>query len=408
MLLKVMLISLADSGVIWTWPEFTSDTFWGLILFFIGFVVVIKAIQFIFSKQSDLQKGWNNIQSTALKKGFSTKELRILRDFYSTLSILEKQSAAKEFTKGWFKGKLFRYLVESSGIDPENSVALYDKLYSKSGNTEDSLLEIHTAADLLPGEAVSIEWKNEAHLTYITKVVNGDVYLSTYGWKNHTSPKDASMYAFRPRVGGFLIHGKLGALVGGESIIFHSSGEAEKKGDQHLMLNRPTRVRFRSLPRVEEQHTSIHVHNPIDLFQDEDSPSHKPSSVQDRILEERARKEAGHIDHPKASSHSSHEQKHEPSHAENIDFEIIAEKVSDRGIAFHLPDSISVEKIRQKSEFEAELTIDGYYFLKCTGKMVLGHNLHSSVFKFTSVKEEQRKEIYEVIKKAGGSRESLT
>lgn len=403
-----MLISLADSGVIWTWPEFTSETFWGLLLFFIGFVAVIKAIQFIFSKQTDLQKGWNNIQSMALKRGFSAKELRILRDFYSTLSILEKQDAAKEYSKGWFKGKLFRFLVESSGIDPENSVALYDKLYSKSGTKEESLLEIHKASDLLPGEAISIEWKNEAHLTYVTKVVNEDVYLSTYGWKNHASPKDASIYAYRPKVGGFLIHGKLGSQIGGESIVFHSSGQPEKKGDQHLMLNRPVHVWFRSLPRVEEQHRSLHEHSSIDLFEDDDLPTKKSGSVQDRILEEKSKRESGVHWVPKSQGNPNQDQKLEHLHSENVDFEVTAEKVSDRGIAFHLPESIGIEKVRQKGEFEAELTIAGEYYLKCTGKMVLGHNRHSSVFKFTSVKEEQRKEIYEVIKKNGGSRESLT
>lgn len=217
------------------WPEFTTTTAIMLVIIMVvtalGFLALVLYSQF-FRRQ---EIAWNELLRFSYQHRLTSHEIKLLQEFFQknqqtfayslNLNLLKDQEI--------FKEKFREYLLGLKGVEAEKNVQILDKLFLPSTTNK----EILSLNNINLGESCSVHFATGGvHLGIIVKRTNAEMLIRIPNWnaKDAHENEEIILYFYRPEMGGFLLSGNVRKFKPG-SIVFKFDGTIEMKGDGHLM-----------------------------------------------------------------------------------------------------------------------------------------------------------------------------
>ncbi|MCB1190669.1 MAG: hypothetical protein H7A23_23175 [Leptospiraceae bacterium] len=346
---------------IMVWPSTSTGSFFFSFFLVILIVVSIVVIMLFLSKRVQKRKSWESIYQFASTHHLNNEELLVLRVFYDSLLFPQQIDLTKN--KKVFKNALIDYLQQKKGGISKEVIIFLDKLFIPSSISNRKVEEVN---DLYIGEICSFEQEGEPFLCTVMEKRGDEILLSG---KKITSNKikinkPSKIYVFRPEIGGFLLEG-ITKEVRESSLTFKFFGETEFKGHEHLMISYKLKILLTAWPEPYYADDILNKKNTKPISES------KKTTVEPFILEG------------------------------------TTSKVADRGVLFVVSEDASQDVITNQKLWEAELTINPNFVIRCKGKVVRSLKDNSLLFKFIDIKDNDREELYEFIKEFGGVREEL-
>lgn len=230
------------------WPEVTTWVLTGIALFFLIMFFIYFFTKRHYTATAKEEANWHIIMNYGAKRGLITRELVILKEFYLGVNPQEREELI--FSKKKLHSLFQDYLKERSGIDPEKKVELIEKLFPR----KEYLKEVKDTTDIYEGEICALEIDNKHYLANIMKIDRDELLLSVehFQMERHTTNSHASIYIYRPSLGGFLLQSVVKAL-GDDSVNLLFGGLVEEKGDIHLMAEIDIEVKLTPWPTPEDE-----------------------------------------------------------------------------------------------------------------------------------------------------------
>jgi hypothetical protein len=382
------------------WPTVGDSDYAWLVFFIIFMVAAILLINKLFARQRFEKKSQGFAINEIIGKGYNPDEAKILKRFVDLLSETERRTLVE--TRNWkfLKKRVYEYLLNLNGIRPETAVRIYKRLYVESGQDH----SFHVG-DLVVGEIVALLTSHGEELTRIMKSSQEDLLLSSPKSLIPDGTKNigAKIYVFRPRQGGFYIEGEIVGVIN-QAILFHITGKPVSAGHAHLMIQEKFLVNISSWPKI-----SSKSQMESELF--EELQKNQDGEIEDemQILEEEIRKRFSNKPKPKEEEIKPFIPEPKKDEILNIDFSCIADRLSDRGLIFELPEELDREFWKKSELWEANFQMPGGRYIATKGKIMPSTNSKSRyLMRFIDMEESERIQIYEDIKRFGGEREALS
>ncbi|WP_411821912.1 hypothetical protein [Leptospira sp. 'Mane'] len=374
---------------VWIFPKF--ETIYLFYLFLIGLAAFayIRLMNFLQSRQTHVFSYWNDFQKFALARKCNQMEMNILHSFYESLQPEEAEKYLHPENRGKLRNALYRYFLKTPSNPTEKEVNLFDKLFRSSADLKK---EIESLEDIPVGEVGALEADGKEELTYVMQKTNEDLLLSTKALSKGflVLGKIANLYVFRPSSGGYLIHGVITKL-NQDGIVFHFNGTIEKKGEAHLMLLAKYSLMIAPWPPKDETKESIELDR-SKLVLSEESIDHQLDMLR-KISKEQHKDDESKFAIPDTAK----------------PFTALSERISDRGLTFEIPPNISTDIWKVQDLWEVSFSFPDGPTFSFRGKMFpVKQKGELYLIRYVDADESTRKEVYEEIKKRGGSREILT
>jgi hypothetical protein len=371
------------------WPQFHNIYFFYIFLIVLGLSIYYRVMNYLQNRQKNVFSYWNDFQKFASARKCNQAEINILKGFYETLDQETAEILLLPENRGKLKNSLYRYFLNSPSNPTEKEVDLFDKLFRSS---QEYKKEITSLEDVLVGEVCAIEAEGREELTYVMQKTDADLLLSVKALsKDILVPgKEAKLYVFRPSSGGYLLPGII-TRTNDKGVIFHLKGEIERKGEAHLMLLAKYSLVISPWPMSEDEKNSIDLDKNKLLLSEENLD--RQYELLKRISKEQA---SGREDRFKL-----------PETARS--FTALSERISDRGLTFEFPTSVSKDIWKLQDLWEVHFTFPDGPSIDVRGKMFpVKQKSDLFMLRFVDADETLRKTIYEEIKKRGGAREILS
>jgi hypothetical protein len=374
----------------YVWPSFHNIYFFYMFLILLGIIIYAKIMNHLQQKQKNVFSFWNEYLKFAHARKCNQAEINILKGFYESLDSETADFLLQPENRGKFKNSLYRYFLNQPSNPTEKEVDLFDKLFRSS---QEYKKEIQSLEDVLVGEVCALEAEGREELTYVMQKTNDDLLLSAKVLsKDFLVPgKEAKLYLFRPSSGGYLLPGIV-TKTSEKGIIFHLKGEIERKGEAHLMLPVKYSLLINPWPKKDEtEEDSLELDRGKLLLSEENL---------DRQYELLRR-----ISKDQAKGKEERFKMQETARS----FTALSERISDRGLTFEFPPSVSNEIWKLQDLWEVHFTFPDGPSIDVRGKMFpVKQKSDLYMIRFVDADDSLRKTIYEEIKKRGGLREILS
>lgn len=372
------------------WPKTAPIDIWVLILIIVFVLALFILLLYYQKRNAARNQMWIMLRQHIKKRGLNPTEIRILKDFFNSLS--KKESADLFLNPLSFYRKLYKWFANTSGIDSHLEVRVLDKLFSTFFSTG----PVSSISNLRSGEACSIELENGSHhLGKIISAKKGEFFLSVPDIeKGHKKGfkinQKIHLYVFRPNHGVYRLHGLLSHLWK-DGISFAFDGKISHQGIAHYMCIIELDCKLTPWPQKstigksepKTTNESDSENKPISSMMD---ASNKPIDVENEF------------DNP------------EENDIESIPIVIHGKtsRVSDRALIFYSDEENSQTVINQSKVWELELKLPDGYLLKCKGKFVQAQAEQSKfLFKYLDISENSQKILFSMIKENKPVREKL-
>jgi hypothetical protein len=216
------------------WPEFTGATATVLVAIIVVTMIAVVALAVYTQFMNKQERAWNELLRFAYQHRLTSNEVKILHNFFlknqQTFSFQQNLSLLKD--QEVFKEKFRDYLADNKIADSEKNVQILDKLFLPSSTTK----EILSLNDVIIGESCSVHFTDSIQLGVIVKRTDQELLVRIPEWdaKGTVENEAVILYFYRPEMGGFLLAGNIRKFKKG-SIVFKFDGTIEMKGDGHLM-----------------------------------------------------------------------------------------------------------------------------------------------------------------------------
>ncbi|MCZ8344348.1 MAG: hypothetical protein O9301_15045 [Leptospira sp.] len=373
---------------VWIFPKFEMIYFFYVFLMLVAAFLYVQVMNYLQNKQGKVVNYWGEFQRYARARKCTQAELNILKSFYDTLTEDERELYLFAENRNKLKNALYRYFLNSTENPTEKEVNLFDKLFRSGVEFKKEILSLN---DLIVGEVASLEADERGELTYVMQKTTEDLLLSVKGLSPDllVPGKKAKLYVFRPSSGGYLIGGVI-SKSGKNGLIFHYDGTIERKGESHLMLVKKISLTISPWPPEDANKQNVVLDKNKILLSEENID--KQLDLLRRIAKDQ-----------KENNQKKFEFKEMPQ-----PFVTMSERLSDRGLIFVLPPSISSEIWKLQDLWEIQFKIPGGGSYSLHGKMMPVKNRSEMyLIRYVAVDEQTTKQLYEEIRKAGGIRESL-
>lgn len=381
------------------WPTVESSDYAWLVFFVFFMLAAILLINKLFTRQRFEKKSQGFAINEIIGKGYNPDEAKILKRFVDQLDVTERKTLVE--TRNWkfLKKRVYNYLLNFEGIRPETAVRIYERLFVES----DQEHSFHIG-DLVVGEIVALLTSHGEELTRVMKNSEEDLLLSSPKSLIPNGSKNigAKIYLFRSRQGGFYVDGEIIGIID-KAILFHITGKPVSAGHAHLMIQEKFQLQISNWPTIPSR-------DEIDPNVLEEVQKNEVSEVEDeiRVLEEEIRKRF-------SNKSKTYEPEIRPSSSKtkvneilNFDFHCTADRISDRGLIFELPEDMDRDFWKKSEVWEAKFQMPGGRYITTKGKIMPSTNSKSRyLMKFIDMEESERIQIYEDIKRFGGEREAL-
>lgn len=373
----------------WVWPTFHNVYFFYLFLILLGAFLYARVMNYAQKKQKNVFSHWNEFQKFAQVRKCNQSEINILKAFYDTLDSETAELYLLPENRGKLKNALYKYFLNSPATPSEREVDLFDKLFRSS---QEFKKEITSLEDIAVGEICALEAEGREELTYVLQKTSEDLLLSTKALsKDLLVPgKEAKLYVFRPSSGGYLLPGHI-IKTHEKGIIFRFKGEIERKGEAHLMLLAKYSLIISPWPRKENEPETIDLDKNKLLLSEENLD--RQFELLKRISKEQSSGKEDRFKLPESAR----------------SFTALSERISDRGLTFEFPTSVSQEVWKFQDLWEVHFTFPDGPTIDVRGKMFpVKQKSDLFLIRYVDADETLRKTIYEEIKKRGGQREILS
>jgi hypothetical protein len=216
--------------VILKWPEHTAlYAFLTGGAFFGTFLLIFFYLYFSAQRRSRIDALWSRLYHEAIHKKVPTEEIGLLKGFFHSLADRERETLFAH--PDVFRHTLLAYLARR-GEDNRVRVHMISTLFPAVALAH----EVRGIDDLYPEEIASIELNDTNLLIKIEEKKPSEIvlYSDTPLPDNITKGEAASIYVFRPGLGGFLLGGRIVAS-GVDRIVFAFDGSIDYFGEIHLM-----------------------------------------------------------------------------------------------------------------------------------------------------------------------------
>ncbi len=346
-------------------------------------------MNFLQNKQTLSPTLWNEFLKFATARKCNQSEINILKGFYSTLDSETAEHLLLAENRGKLKNALYRYFLSAPSNPTEKEVDLFDKLFRSSAEFKK---EIRSLEDVTVGEVCALETDGREELTYVMQKTDTELLLSAKALsKDLLVPgKDAKLYVFRPSSGGYLFPGNI-TKMNDKGIIFKITGQIERKGEAHLMLLAKYSLIISPWPPKENEENHLELDKNKLLLSEENLD--RQFELLKRISKDQSK-----------GKEERFQIKETPR-----SFSAISERITDRGITFEFPPTISTDIWKHQDLWEVHFTFQDGPAIDVRGKMFpIKQKSDLYMLRFVDADEALRKLLYEEIKKRGGQRELLT
>ncbi|MCB1140693.1 MAG: hypothetical protein H7A24_07940 [Leptospiraceae bacterium] len=304
----------------------------------------------------------------AYSRHLNSGEVNLLEDFFNNSRISYSEAVNLLNDSGLFKRELIKYFSKKRDGNEEHLVQIVDKLFPPEKLSKN---EITSIDDIEIGEPCSVEFEDNFYLGTVLKKTDNELLINFYERLPERSREGKSilLYFFRLEIGGYLLEGSVRKLKS-QTLIFTFTGEVEWKGDLHLMaeIRRSVKVTPNELDFEEKQKEDLEVLSDIGLDPDEVDMITQPSSLSGYTI-----------------------------------------KISDRALLIHFNGIISPLFLKKHDIWSLELDLEASSILELKGrifpsKMSPGKYL----FKYLNITTDERKSIFNEIKKFNPSQEQLS
>jgi hypothetical protein len=374
---------------VWVFPKFETIYFFYIFLMLAAAFLYVRVMNYLQNKQGKVVNYWGEFHRYARARKCTQAELNILKSFYDTLTEDERELYLLPENRNKLKNALYRYFLNSNENPTEKEVNLFDKLFRSGAEFKKEILSLN---DLTIGEVASLEADERGELTYVMQKTNEDLLLSVKGLSPDllVPGKKVKLYVFRPSSGGYLIGGVV-TKSGKNGLIFHYDGTIERKGESHLMLVEKISLTISPWPPEDSNKQNVGLDKNKILLSEENLD--KQLDLLRRIAKDQ-----------KSNNSKKFDFKETPK-----PFVARSERLSDRGLLFLLPQSISSEVWKIQDWWEIQFKIPGGTSYSLHGKMMPIKNRQDLyLIRYVAVDEQTTKQLFEDIRNAGGIRESLT
>ncbi|TGL61224.1 hypothetical protein EHQ58_05445 [Leptospira ognonensis] len=373
----------------WIWPSFHNVYFFYIFLILLGAFIYARVMNFLQKKQKNVFSYWNEFQKFAHARKCNQAEINILKSFYDTLTSELAEQYLQAENRGKFKNALYRYFLSATSNPSEKEVDLFDKLFRSS---QEFKKEITSLEDILVGEICALEGEGREELTHVMQKTNEELLLSSKALsKDFLVPgKEAKLYVFRPSSGGYLLSGII-TKTHEKGVIFHFNGNIERKGEAHLMLLAKYSLIISPWPKKENEAGGIDLDKNKLLLSEENLD--RQYELLKRISKEQSSGKSDKFKLPETAR----------------SFTALSERISDRGLTFEFPSSVSSEIWKVQDLWEVHFSFPDGPTIDVRGKMFpVKQKSELFLIRFVDADDTLRKTIYEEIKKRGGQREILS
>lgn len=345
-------------------------------------------MNYLHNRQGSVINYWLEFLRFAKVRRCTQAEINILKTFYDSLTIEEREFYLLAENRSKLKNALYRFFLVSNENPTEREVDLFDKLFRSGAEYQKEILGLN---DLVIGEVAALEAEGREELTYVMQKTTEDLLLSAKGLSSDmlVPGKLAQLYVFRPASGGYLLGGKV-MKSNDKGLIFHFNGKIERKGESHLMLVEKIPLQISPWPPIDEDKHHVELDRNKVMLSEENLD--KQLDLLRRI----------------ASDQKTNKEKKFEFKELAKPFETFSERLSDRGLLFELPPNISPEIWKYQDLWEVKFNFpDGPNF-EIHGKMIpVKQRSNLFLFRYVATDDTTTKRLYEEIKNRGGIRESL-
>ncbi|GBF50497.1 hypothetical protein LPTSP4_20230 [Leptospira ryugenii] len=377
-----------SSDVVWIFPTFHGIYIFYLFLLLLAAFVYVKVMNYLNHKQEKTSTGWNDFLKYAIARKCNQAEINILHAFYDSLEPETAEYLLHPENRGKLKNALYKFFLSAPENPSEKEVELFDKLFRSSAEYRK---EIQSLEDVTVGEVCALEADGREELTYVMQKTDSDVLLSAKALsKDFLEPgKKAKLYVFRPNSGGYLFPGEVTRSTE-KGLIFHLTAPVEKKGEAHLMLPAKYTLIISPWPHEENEKENLLLDKNKLLLSEENID--RQIELLKRIAKEQ-----------KQGKEERFKMKETPR-----SFTAISERITDRGLTFEFPPTVSHDVWKHQDLWEVHFTFPDGPTVDVRGKMFpVKQKSDLYLLRFVDADESLRKLMYEEIKKRGGSRELL-
>lgn len=224
-------------------PGFDSRSLPYLIYFLLAVIGGLLFLQWRLRRRAEKNALSNRFMQIMLQRNLTKRQYRAVDAFFHGLK--ESQQNEILLSPKVLAHYLNEYLNRETTLPASDRVEIFDKILP--GMT--AQIEIKSVNDLRAGELCAIDVAGTSHLANIIKTKNNQVLISTND-KTTLPISTAKLYAYRPKLGGFLLDGKI-IKASGMSAIFEHTGAIEFRGDQHLMAMVQLPLKLERWPKEE-------------------------------------------------------------------------------------------------------------------------------------------------------------
>lgn len=208
-------------------PGFDPRSLPYLVYFLLAVIGGLLFLQWRLRRQAEKNALSNRFMQIMLQRNLTKRQYKAVNAFFNNLK--ESQQNEILLSPKSLAHYLHEYLNRETDLPANDRVEIFDKILP--GMT--AQIEIKSVDDLRAGELCAIDVAGTSYLANIIKTKNNQVLVST-NEKSTLPISPARLYAYRPKLGGFLLDGKI-VKASGMSAIFEHTGPIEFRGDQHLM-----------------------------------------------------------------------------------------------------------------------------------------------------------------------------
>jgi hypothetical protein len=350
------------------WPELKSNDFM-LLLKIIGVSIVVGFVVTLWKKRvKKINENWRNILKFAYSQHLNAGEINLLEDFFQNahLSYFEISNLQKE--PKLFKSELIKYFSKKHDGNEEHLVQIVDKLFPMEIANQK---EIKSIDDIIIGEPCSIEFEEDFLLGTITKKSKNELLVSFHERlpEKNSEGKTIQLYFFRLQTGGYLLDGKA-KKIKSKNLIFEFLGEINWKGDLHLMaeLKRSIKISPNELDIDERQKEDKELLEDLELDKDLAEMIVNPTEING-----------------------------------------FTTKISDRASLIQFTDIVSPLFLKNHDIWNMELDLGTNTIVEVKGRLFPSKSSPSKyLFKYVNIDPEQRRAIFNEIKKFNPTQEQIS